>query len=535
MLVYANHLTFEGAGAEEAIFKAIGGWLKERLGYGLHPDKLRQEGEYNHYQDDSRSWLRIYATDDDEPSLYAWVLRHPDETVHGRQWITELGLKIYKGSIEFSCIVKTEEHSTLIASPVMASRPRVVGYVANNIHRAGDADFAPSVSGVEVKAAGEDENSYRALLGEMEREGRNCPIVLVSPTREGTYLLDVTDLQRKLVGLAQVVEISQEFNSYEMVEVMGQRYSAWNGAVNILYTRARTGVIRNSLFLSEDILAWGNTQHERVTQLLAWVTNHTNTRRQRDRIRPEGVVQLALRRRLQAIRVRGDQLAASQVQEELGKILEWTTTLEEDNNQIASELSAITEDLNEARDEIREQRYANQALKSQLEDAGGERSGTFDVETLLKLVCSSKSPSPLDCLDVIEDLYGAECIVLESARDSARSTDHFVYGRRLLDMLRRLVTEYRNKMIQGSDSEARKVFGKNEYAAKESETVMENKAMRRQRTFEYEAHQIEMFRHLKMGVDDNATKTIRVHFHWDSEREKIVIGYCGKHLPISSR
>jgi hypothetical protein len=101
-------------------------------------------------------------------------------------------------------------------------------------------------------------------------------------------------------------------------------------------------------------------------------------------------------------------------------------------------------------------------------------------------------------------------------------------------MLRRLVTEYRSKLLEGGDNEARKVFGKSEYAAKESETVMGNKAMRRQRTFEYEGEQVEMFRHLKIGFDDNVAKTIRVHFYWHPEREKIVIGYCGKHFPVSS-
>ena len=111
----------------------------------------------------------------------------------------------------------------------------------------------------------------------------------------------------------------------------------------------------------------------------------------------------------------------------------------------------------------------------------------------------------------------------------------FSYGRRLLDMLRRLVTEYRDKLLEGGDNEARKVFGRNEYAAKESETIMGNKAMRRQRTFEYDGEQVEMFRHLKIGADENVAKTIRVHFHWDAEREKIVIAYCGEDFPISSR
>jgi hypothetical protein len=113
--------------------------------------------------------------------------------------------------------------------------------------------------------------------------------------------------------------------------------------------------------------------------------------------------------------------------------------------------------------------------------------------------------------------------------------DGFVFGRELLGLMKRLVPDYRTKLLAGGDNKARAVFGKREYAAKESETVMNNKAMRRQRTFEYLGKPVEMFRHLKIGVDDHLNKTIRVHFHWDSESEKIVIGYCGKHLSVSSR
>src|SRR5437660_9807447 len=39
------------------------------------------------------------------------------------------------------------------------------------------------------------------------------------------------------------------------------------------------------------------------------------------------------------------------------------------------------------------------------------------------------------------------------------------------------------------------------------------------RTFEYEGKKVEMFRHLKIGADDDATRAIRVHFHGDAERE----------------
>ena len=527
MLVYANHLSFEGGGAEEAIFKALGGWLKEQLDFGLHPDQLRQEGEFNGYRGTARSWLRVYATDEDEPVLYAWVLKNPDETIHGRQWITELGFKSYRGSLELSCVVKTEELSTLITSPVMASRPRVVGYVANNIQKANDAEFATSLSGVAVKPVGPDGDSYRGLLTEIERQDRDCPIVLVSPTRDGDYLLNVTDLQQKLVGLGQVVQICPDFNSYEMAEIIGQHRSAWSGAVNVLYTPTRTGLVRNRLFRSDEIVDSGETQHERISQLLAWVTNNTNVLRLRKRIRPEGVAQLALRRRLQAVRARGDQMDAAQLREELDKAsglvaeqTEWVSTLENDNTEIELELSDTKARLEHEREDFRTQNFVIQTLKNQLKNASGERTSTLDAEVLLSLTCSPDPPIPLACIGVIEDLYGDKCIVLESARESARSMDRFEYGRRLLDMLRRLVTEYRSKVLEDGDSEARKVFGKNEYAAKESETVMANRAMRRQRTFEYEGQRVEMFRHLKIGVGDDTTRTIRVHFHWDGRTEE---------------
>ena len=40
----------------------------------------------------------------------------------------------------------------------------------------------------------------------------------------------------------------------------------------------------------------------------------------------------------------------------------------------------------------------------------------------------------------------------------------FIYGRDLLDLLMRLVTTYRDQLMDGGDSKARRVFGKSEYA-----------------------------------------------------------------------
>lgn len=387
MLVYANHLSFQGAGVEEAIFKAVGGWLKEQLGFGLHPDQLRREGEFNGHRGDMRSRLRIHATNEEQPELYAWVLNNPDETVRGRQWITELGLRSNQGICDLSCVVRSEDHSTLVAAPVMASRPRVIGYIINNIAQADDAEFSNVVAGVTVKEVGQDRDSYHSLLVEIERHDRDCPLVLVSPTRDGEYLFNIADLQQKLVGLAQVVQVTREFNSYEMAEVIGQTRSAWNGAANILHVPMQTGFVRSRLFLSDEIVGWGEAQHARMSQMLAWVTNSTNVSRLRRTVKPEGVMQLALRRRLQAVRERGDKMNAVQLREEMDKAsrlvaeqAEWIATLEDGNSGLESELSHTKATLADERESQKKQSYVIQTLKTQLENAGSGQTNDIDAE-----------------------------------------------------------------------------------------------------------------------------------------------------------
>lgn len=542
MLVYANHLNLQGDGATEAVFRAIGGWLKEQLGFGLHPDQLKQDGEFRGKRGQAPSWLRVYATSEELPELYAWILKNADDTVRGRQWITELGVKFSGAELEVSCVVRTEETSTLIAEPVSASQPRIVRYVVNNVRSSDTASFSASVPGWCFKTVGEDVDSYRGLLSDIERRDRDYPIVLVSPTTDGEYLLNVAHLQETLFGLAQVVQATPDFNSYEMEEVLGQPWSAWNGAINVLHIPTPGGFVRGRFFLSGAIQGWGDTQHDRISQILAWVTNNTNIPRLRSRIRPEGVVQLAMRRRLETVRAKGAEMDAEQLRLELEAAsrleqeqAEWIDELEQDNSRLEAELGEARASAEDARSELQKKEYVVQALKDQLSSAGGERTTAIDLESLINLASRSDQPTPLECIDVVQSIHGDKCIVLESARKSAADMNRFAYGRQLLAMMIRLVTDYRAALMDGGDSQARKCFGKGEYAAKESETVTANKAMLRARTFEYDGSPIPMLRHLKIGVEDDETKTIRVHFHWDSDKKLIVIGYCGPHLPIASR
>ncbi|MGD1880178.1 MAG: hypothetical protein ACFB13_22090 [Kiloniellaceae bacterium] len=205
-----------------------------------------------------------------------------------------------------------------------------------------------------------------------------------------------------------------------------------------------------------------------------------------------------------------------------------------ENSMLEASLLDIRADIAELQDGVRRKDFEIQSLKGQLESAGQGRTSSVDGERLLGLASRKSPPTPFECISAIEGLYGDRCIFLDSARQSAKEMNGFAGGRQLLDMLHRLVSEYRDALIEGGDALARRVFSSNEYAAKESETVMQNKGMSRARTVEYLGEPTEMFRHLKIGVDDDVTKTIRVYFYWDANIQKIIVGYCGKHLPVAS-
>ena len=114
---------------------------------------------------------------------------------------------------------------------------------------------------------------------------------------------------------------------------------------------------------------------------------------------------------------------------------------------------------------------------------------------------------------------------------SAKQSRDFRYPDRLFGLLRKLCSEYYESIrARGKgDGQAGQIFG-NAYTARDSELVENNKRARDLRTFDYKGVPVEMMQHLKIGVKPSVAETIRVHFMWDPEREKVIIGHCGPHL-----
>lgn len=212
------------------------------------------------------------------------------------------------------------------------------------------------------------------------------------------------------------------------------------------------------------------------------------------------------------------------------------------SDQLANSVTDMIDEIHEEQEEFNKNRYSieaendrlkyeNERLKEEL--GSGDDDIQFRERLLDYLVADDKSSLTVtDCLLIIEHLSG-DVVILPSAWESAAEADkYFRDTPRLLRLLAKLVHSWFWAItIEGkSDAEARKVFTSSEYAANESGGI-ESSDLGKLRTFIYNGKELKAFRHLRIGVANNRAHTIRVYFAWDAEEEKIIIAYCGEHLP----
>ena len=152
----------------------------------------------------------------------------------------------------------------------------------------------------------------------------------------------------------------------------------------------------------------------------------------------------------------------------------------------------------------------------------------------LKLIKSSKSVSCYDCLNAIKKLCPNSLEILPEADKSAKDHEKFTNIDQLFELLWKLGTDFQERMRpEGSRSSeiAQAVFSKGQYAPYSSK---ENKGGKHEpASVQYKGRTIKMHEHLKIGDDERGApenSCLRVHFSWDVESKKVLIGHCGKHL-----
>ena len=206
--------------------------------------------------------------------------------------------------------------------------------------------------------------------------------------------------------------------------------------------------------------------------------------------------------------------------------------------ELEAELLTLEDEVENLRHENHDAQIKAQALQSSLVATKANKNSlevtstdAFPSAVVLKLMTDSNySLSVIDALLLVERLASDQLVVLDSAKESARALPpDCLLGRRLLNLLTRLVVDWKPLYETQGDNVARNIFSPGEYARGESQTV-ECGQKGDLRKYVFEGRELVMMRHLRIGTTRNDRYCIRIHFEYDATTQKIVIGHCGSHL-----
>lgn len=279
MIIYVNQ--FELSNPDESIiFQTIGGWLKVITARHFTSDELKSGEEFSI----GKMKVRTYNAVEYAPYLYSILLSHPDRDVRGRQWITEIGIKFTESSATISILLETSDISTLVTEIPNTTRPKLVKFLLEN------TKFHPETVGLNTRTFRNDIDNFRAIGYEIERDKRTYPLVLVSNAKQTNKpLINPMKLQEQLLGLAQVVHSVDEINSWELEETLTRQYSAWDGAINIIYPANGRDICHTKLLTQTKINELMDSGVNINQYILSFITHTTNGHNKKKHFSPTDV------------------------------------------------------------------------------------------------------------------------------------------------------------------------------------------------------------------------------------------------------
>lgn len=533
MLIYANTLYLEPAGGPGDVIRQVAKWVGQRTRGFVDEARLAAGIRELKLKDGSTLVSKTTGRLDDElvyPYLFSAQLSHRDDTVSGRKWITEVGIRQEAAGrpVECSLLLKTDEVSARVTAPIQVTRPKLVEQLLKTCKP------AMETPGLVVKTL--DEHSAKAFLHEVEREGRGYPLVLISCPRNGQYAVDPERLRSVLAGLADVVAVPEGVDTFSIEDVVGRRYMAFAGGVNIVFP-VRRGVHEpfcdTVLLRSEAIEELQHDGKVLESEVLGIITHRTNLPFSWRHVSPVKVDQAILHGRIAAML---EQTKGSQYAEEMAVYAELLKEADKNVQSAEADLKQLRADYEAKEEEVRDLKEEifnlNQTLSSLQADDGQGAAMEVLAPVREQLLDAVKSKLTLQkVVDLMGTLFPDRLVFLDTAMASAKEADRngSKLAEKACELLHTLATGYWGALNDGKgDQHAKGVFGKDAYAANESDSL--SNEGKRLRTFKYRGQDFVMEKHLKHGVKDSKAETLRIHFEWLPAEKMLVVGHCGKHL-----
>lgn len=459
----------------------------------------------------------------------------------------------------------TIEHAMLrtgprnVPLPPKASSPRIIEELIRIHGRGGIEPRDLYTPGTVCPDASSTEAFVEHIM--LDRS-RAVPIVVVTPAAtSGTPVVDAGFLTRQLRGMAVVANLTTRESTATLADVLqGHRFArpftCFDGGVRLYVPRMDPAdpLHRHPLWIRSWLLDLSADGYDR-TDLLAGIVaariagsampadlptsipefDRLERRRLTDRLLAHHPAAPSTSSGPTAADIEDRDRKISDLEAALRDASAMAELYAEDNRRLEAGVRELEEKRSQLEYEAQTASLKAEALEQNLHNLKLERADQLPAElqsAIAGLLLDDLTPEM--ALRLVTSVWPDRVMALETAFRSARESEAFHQPAEVLALLTRLATSYYDALDGGrGDQEARKVFGQSEFAATESESVMSSKGAVRRRTFLYQGKPVAMFRHLKLGHRDSVSETMRIHFLWDSEARRIVIGHCGPHLNFS--
>ena len=266
MIIYVNQFTIIKESGLEPILKSVGGWLKQITKKHFTVEQLISGEEFGI----NKFMVRTYSATMITPKLYSILLSHPDISVNGREWITEISIKENENDFFVSILLETKDISTQVKEIPLSTRPKLITYLKKN------TTFSTMSMCTKPAHLINNDVSFNELKDFIFNSKRQYPIVLVHIHEK--IKIDIKYIQEQLIGLAQVIIVESDIHTYELEKYTTSRYCVWDGSINIIYPYWGKSFCHNTLILSKKLLELisDNKVYTEILSLITHITNRHN-------------------------------------------------------------------------------------------------------------------------------------------------------------------------------------------------------------------------------------------------------------------
>lgn len=484
---------------------------------------------------------RVYAESvfyqpEDTAEHFSWACKIVEKPITApdyipREWITQIGYQaISQREANISYIVTYNDYAGFIGfqqeTPVITV-PKVVRWLMN------DAKLTCSIGKTLLSYDPIQLNvgDYPAFEQVLYSQERDVPLIYISPyysdeDHEAGLLVDPKKLAESVAASALVYYSDSLDFAAEMAHMGKADYYCGGGAIR---------VYRPHINLYDE---WDHRQHRYLTP--SFITEQgedavlqmlrralaQNISYYEDLFRIDDCRALIDTTRRKA-RIRELQEHQARSQNDANEAFELWETAEREKEEIIRELN----ETRNALDNVKSSNYVLKARLEELEPRAGEAAKLLSSLHMVRSV-SEYPKTPLEVAKYFEMLFPDKIAFTERAYKSLKG-DCITKVDILWNIFYYMATEL-TELKQQNPATAYDDFHRKtgwECSRGEGKMTRDNNALMRNYKDVYNGKKIDIEPHVKNGNRDTDSSFVRVHFAYDEQSGKIIIGHCGKHLP----